>query len=58
MRSVRHYSCSSGIAVLFCPKCGRLCEAEFDNVGMGNERIGPWHCKCGWTDESEMCDEF
>ena len=34
-----------------CPECGTKCFAEFVDVGVGYQQVGPYHCsKCGWTE--------
>ena len=39
-----------------CPECGAKCEAEMVDIGVGEQRIEPWHCPaCHWT---EPADEF
>ena len=39
-----------------CPECGKECEADFVDNGIGMQRCGPWVCNpdnggCGWVEE-------
>lgn len=34
-----------------CPMCGAKCEAEFVDIGVGEQRVTPWGClSCHWTE--------
>jgi hypothetical protein len=45
-----------------CPECGKKCEAEFVDNGVGMQQCGPYVCDpclggCGWIqDELEVLD--
>ena len=34
-----------------CPECGRELQADFVDNGVGNQRVGPWWCDCGWFED-------
>lgn len=37
-----------------CPKCGAKCEADFVDIGVGEERCSPWRCpECQWVEPTE-----
>jgi hypothetical protein len=37
-----------------CPKCGNDCEADFVDIGVGEQRASPWGCpNCHWVEETE-----
>ena len=39
-----------------CPKCGSKCEAEFVDIGVGEQQCTPYHCtneKCDWIESYE-----
>lgn len=41
-----------------CPKCGGPCEAEFVDIGVGEQQCGPYHCfECGWTQAVPKFDD-
>ncbi len=34
-----------------CPECEAECEADFVDIGVGEQQCSPYHCvndKCGW----------
>ena len=34
-----------------CPECGAICEADFVDNGVGNQRVSPWRCpECHWIE--------
>lgn len=36
-----------------CPVCGKPCEADFVDNGVGMERVGPYRCNdCKWVEPS------
>lgn len=36
---------------MLCPICGKPCEADFVDNGVGNERVGPYRCEpCQWVE--------
>lgn len=36
---------------LDCPNCGAACEAEFVDIGVGEQRVEPWYCpSCHWIE--------
>ncbi len=38
-----------------CPECGAGCEAQFVDLGVGEQQVGPYHCfECNWTEEAPM----
>lgn len=42
---------------MICPECGKECEADFVDNGVGMQRCGPWVCVpdmggCGWIEDS------
>lgn len=42
---------------MLCPHCGRPCEADFVDNGVGNERVGPYRCEpCDWVEPSIEMD--
>ena len=35
-----------------CPKCGGPCEADFVDIGVGEQQSGPYSCQeCGWIEK-------
>ena len=42
---------------MLCPCCGKPCEADFVDNGVGEERCGPYRCEpCGWVESVPECD--
>ena len=42
-----------------CPNCGWNCEADYVDIGVGEQRTSPWRCaNCGWVDDdaSDLID--
>lgn len=39
-----------GFEAAVCPDCGQPCEAEHVDIGVGNQRVERWHCRCGWEE--------
>lgn len=43
-----------------CPRCGTTCAADFVDIGVGEQKCGPWVCAdqegCGWV-EPHLTDE-
>lgn len=37
---------------MICPKCGRECDRDSADVGVG-VIYGPWGCYCGWSESAE-----
>lgn len=34
-----------------CPICGEPAEAEFVDIGVGEQQVTPWYCApCQWTE--------
>lgn len=39
-----------------CPKCGKLCDRDEVDIGVGIQ-YGPWCCNwCGWSEAQELQD--
>lgn len=37
-----------------CPHCGEAAEAEFVDIGVGEQRVTPWYCApCQWTEDDD-----
>lgn len=35
-----------------CPECNGVCLAEWVDIGVGIQQVGPYHCQsCGWTQD-------
>lgn len=40
-----------------CPQCGEKCEADFVDIGVGEQQISPYYCpNCGWAQDSPKFD--
>lgn len=36
-----------------CPQCGEKCEADFVDIGVGEQQVSPYYCpNCDWSQES------
>ncbi len=56
-RAAVSYVVKNGLEFLVCPECGWICDAEYVDIGVGNQRIEPWHCpECGWIEETVDID--
>lgn len=41
-----------------CPHCGHECEADFVDIGVGEQRVGLYHCAvCLWVEEDPEADD-
>jgi hypothetical protein len=50
-RQAREGSLSGGRTATKCPYCGALCDAEFVDIGVGEQQVSPHHChSCGATE--------
>lgn len=37
-----------------CPICGQPCEADFVDIGVGEQRISPYRCQpCQWVESGD-----
>lgn len=51
MNAHRYIKDRNGFERLICPQCGGHCDAEFVDIGVGNQRVEPWHCPaCLWIE--------
>jgi ssDNA-binding Zn-finger/Zn-ribbon topoisomerase 1 len=47
-----------GEAGVKCPNCGQDAEADFVDIGVGEQRVSPWGCPhCHWIENTSV-DEF
>ena len=35
-----------------CPYCGTECHADFCDIGVGHQQVGPYHCAGGFASEA------
>ena len=53
------YVMHNGLEFALCPMCGERTDAEYVDIGVGNERCEPWSCHaCGWIEpvlDDELC---
>lgn len=46
-----HYVKHNSLEYALCPMCGERTDAEYVDIGVGNQRVEPWHCQaCGWVE--------
>lgn len=42
---------------MLCPCCGKPCDADFVDNGVGNEQCGPYRCEaCQWVQPEPNLD--
>lgn len=52
------YVTHNGLEYALCPLCGERTDAEYVDIGVGYQRVEPWHCQpCGWV-ESMPADDL
>ena len=42
-----------------CPQCGEKAEADFVDIGVGEQQVSPYYCpNCGWCQQIPEYDDL